>query len=564
MDARGLKKFSFIGGRSPSARGMAVLIALLCLLGSFASGLVIGLPLRAHQIVLAAGLIAATLAAGFAITRLVPGFKLSWAYLTSFIAAAGLIAAGMIFHFSTRITFIDTLVFWTAAAYALWMLALTGIGSLPIGPKSMGIALIQPALIWLVLWCAVEMQAAPIVPILLLVVAIFASTIVIFFNEYLFSIMFVGGVSGMNQLSQFLRGVRGEQVDLDVGHKIDALVQYLKFKHGNRETVLLAPWLHCGPLRSVGGGNLSSTCIAKLNNRHGPSYFLHVPCGHEYNPSGDVSKQVLDTIEKGGWSELNASRVVRCGKDGISVAGQRLGDAYLLAFSSLLIDDYDIGIFSALRERHRDKKVLFIDSHLNPPMDVCDYVGAFSGRAADVGALADELIDKLSKEPLSKASIGAAFSKQQSGRDCYTVFAMAVRTEGQRHSTEGQRHSTAIYFASDLNGLSEGELKDVLAAGASLGADDVLPFTTDSHGLVVKSLISRHDLPMDLVASVMKKAVDSIARAEAAYGEARVKGVRVMGSSYYELTTLVNIMTRVMPVLFLVLFIFLAVFLWIS
>lgn len=488
------------------------------------------------------------LVAGPLIGRLVEGFKPKWAYLIVLFNQLLLLGAFLVFRLSGRITFLDSIALWTVLAYTAWMLTLTGLGALRIGSKSVALSMLQPALMWLLLAGSVELHMEAL-PILIMAAGMTVSTLIVLFNEHLFSLVFAG-ISGMAELSKFFKGLRGEQVELDLGHHIDAPLQYVKFKlRGGRESVIVAPWLHSGPIRSVGGGNLSTQCIEELNRDYGNSYFLHVPSSHEYNPSAKVAERVVDAIKPLGYEPLRVSKAVKAEGEGIIVRGQRFNDVFLVSLASELIDDYDITIFASLREKHKDKKVVFIDSHPNYPMKRCINVEAFSREARIIEGLIAEVLKKLSKEPLRKADVGTAL--QAHGQ--YSVFALAIETGGE----------TILYFVADTNGFSENETRAIRETAKDLGIDHTLFFTTDTHAFSVKALIERPDIPKGVMESVVRRAVADIGPAEFAYGEDVLKGVRILGETYYELATLVNIMARVTPVLFLLFFLFLTVALWI-
>lgn len=547
MDTRDFSKFSFVSMTGPGIGRLVLLIALLGVAAGLGAGALLQGRLAIEPWAFTAGFVACNLVSGFLVHKIVRGFKAKWAYFTVLVNETSLIVIASLFIFSSKITFFDSLVLWTSVSYTVWMLVLSGIGSVRIGPKAVLISFVQPAALWSLFIASLRITPQDLAaPLAIMGVGVVVSTLVILLTEHVFSLVFVG-ISGLSELSKFLKGLRGEHASLDIGRNIDALVQYLMFRT-DKEHVLLAPWLHSGPLRSVGGGDLSTQCIEKLNKAHGESYVFHVPSNHEYNPSGDVSGRIVGAVAKPSYQPLRASRVVAVGNADLGVTGQRLNDAYLLSLSGKRIDDYDISIFSSLRDLHKKEKIIFVDSHQNPPMKECVNVEAFSAEAKALEALVDEMLQKLSKEPLAPAKVGTAISSFGQS----SVFAMAVKSK-----------ETALYFIADINGFSPKEIQAVRDAAGKCGADKTLLFTTDTHSLSVKALVEKPDMPRDVIDSVISKAFGGLRDAEFAYGEGLVKNVRILGKTYYELVTIVRIMTRVIPVLFVLFFLFLGILLWI-
>lgn len=333
MDARDFKKFSFVTVSSPATWGVVLLIAIISVAVGLASETVIEPKLMISPILFAIGFLLVNLFAAFLIDTLVKGFKAKWGYFIALLGQILFVASILLFRLSVHISFIDSMVLWSAVTYTMWMLSLTGLGSLKLGAKSVTFSLIQPALVLALIFMSVQIVDDVFIPLALLAGSIVVSTLILLFNEHMFSLVFAG-ISGMAELSKFFKGLRGEQVALEIGHNINALLQYLIFKANGEKNVLVAPWLHSGPIRSVGGGNLSTQCIEELNNEYADSYFLHVPSSHQYNPSGKVAERVVDAIGAGEYAPLKVSDVVRAEKNGITALGQRFNDVHLISLSS--------------------------------------------------------------------------------------------------------------------------------------------------------------------------------------------------------------------------------------
>ncbi len=549
MEASEFKKFSFVTVKTPDALGVAALIALMGIVVFLGANQILEGRLEIPSAAFALLFVICNLVPGLIVAGLVRHFKLKWAYMMIFINQLAVIAVTLLSSMSSRISLFDGLVLWTTIAYTLWMFALSGLGSVKIGFKSLLISIIQPVFIWALVMLSIDMGTIELaLPLAMMAIGIVVSTLVILYTEHLFSLVFTN-ISAMGELSKFMKGIRGDQASLSIGHNMDALMQYMRFKVGGKDNVIVAPWLHSGPLRGVGGGNLSTQCIQKLNKEHGDSYFLHVPSNHEYNPSVDVSGRVVRAIENLHYEPLNVSKVISSEEGGITIFGQRLNDTYMLTVSSTHIDDYDISIFARLRDKYEGKKVLFIDSHPNFPLKKCINVESFTRQAELIEKLVGDVMKRLETEQMTGASVGTAMQFFED----YSAFAMVIRAA-----------ETALYFALDANGLSPSEMEKVHVIAKGLGIDRVLFYTTDTHSLSVKALMNRPDLPRAVMESTITRALKDIKSAAGfAYGESVLNDVRILGKSYYELTTVVKIMARVMPVLFGLLFLFLAVTLWI-
>jgi len=548
MEASEFKKFSFVTVKTPDALGVAALIALMGIVVFLGANQILEGRLEIPSAAFALLFVICNLVPGLIVAGLVRHFKLKWAYMMIFINQLAVIAVTLLSSMSSRISLFDGLVLWTTIAYTLWMFALSGLGSVKIGFKSLLISIIQPVFIWALVMLSIDMGTIELaLPLAMMAIGIVVSTLVILYTEHLFSLVFTN-ISAMGELSKFMKGIRGDQASLSIGHNMDALMQYMRFKVGGKDNVIVAPWLHSGPLRGVGGGNLSTQCIQKLNKEHGDSYFLHVPSNHEYNPSADISGKVVRSVEQTAHERLKVSRIVKTEENGVVVRGQRFNDAYLISLSSTHIDDYDISIFASLRDKYKNKRVVFVDSHPNVPLKECINVETFSSEAGLIEQLIDDVISKLSHAEMSIASVGTAIQYFED----YSAFAMVIRSA-----------ETMLYFIVDANGLSASEMETLRDIAKNIGIDRVLFFTTDTHSLTVKSLMHRPDLPRAVMESTIQRAFNDLKPAEFAYGESLLKNVRILGKTYYELSTMVKVMARVMPVLFLLLFLFMTVMLWI-
>jgi len=507
-------------------------------------------PFAIHPALFAGGLIVMTLVPAYLIKNIIPHFKTRWALFMALINLLLFAGAFAVFLFSSRVTVVDTTVIWSTLCFTLWLLTFTAISGLKMGPRTLSLSLVQPAIGWLLVIAALGFAPGDLLfPLLLMLFGIAFSAGTLLFSDHLFSLVFYG-MSGFTELSMFLKGVRGEASSLRLGHNIDALLQYLMFKQGETEKVIVAPWLHSGPLREVGGGSLSTKCISRLNYNFGDSYILHVPSNHELNPSSDVTSQILQAVkeEKRKYSQLEVTGIVELEKDGIRIMGQRLNNIYLIFLSSPVIDDYDVSIFAGLRDKFKSKRMIFIDSHPNLPLKECFNVEQFTKESRLIEQMVEAIVFELEDADAAPAKIGTGFQTV----DSLSVFSLVFET----------RKGKTLYFIADANGFSPGEKRRIRRIAEKLGIKDSIVATTDTHSLSLKNLLVREDLPEEIIESTIKSALET-ADAKFSYGETSLKDVRILGKTYYDLLTTTRILSRVIPLLYLLFFIILVVLLWV-
>jgi predicted neutral ceramidase superfamily lipid hydrolase len=261
-----------------------------------------------------------------------------------------------------------------------------------------------------------------------------------------------------------------------------------------------------------------------------------------------MEEMILDNIKEGQYEDLRVSDFVIENDGDMDVTGQRLNDLYFLTISCAHIDDYDLSIIASIRQKHKGKDLMIVDSHPNSPMVTCNNVHPFSKEAYMLDQLVERVVDKLSKKPLRKAKIGTSILNVHD----YTIFSLLI---------EGKEKT--LYFIEDTNGITESETELITNIAASEGIKNVRLLSTDTHALSLSSLIKRRDTPKKFIKESIEKAMENLKCVKIYNGETLLNGVKIFGEAYYELATMVRILSRVTPVLFLLLFLFLSLFLWI-
>jgi predicted neutral ceramidase superfamily lipid hydrolase len=532
-------KFKFVSLASPTTAKGIFLNILVGLGFGFGINATIWQSRVLDSYLLALTLILLSMASSLAVNKIVPRFKLNWAFfITAFNQILLLIAlAGSMF--SSRLTIADALSVWAVLAFTIWMLAFIGLAGLRIRVRAISMALAQPVLTMLLTLSALAFPPiAVVIPIMSFAIGATFVILLLLFSDHLFSLAFYG-ISGFVELSHFLKGVRGEQVSISFGHHINALIQAFKISNSQGESFIVAPWLHSGPLRSVGGGSLSTNLIHKLNKTNPNSYCLHVPSNHEFNPSADVSGRIVKAIKEANANEakLMASELVEVELNGFEAYGMRLNDTFFISFSNKDIDDYAVSVFTTIRAKFHDKKIMFIDSHPNYPLKNCSNVEVMSKEAKDLDDLVGRLIGVLEKKKQYPAKTGFAFKKLED----ISAFALTLEFNKNRY----------LFFAADTNGWSPGEQKKISKLASSMGIDKTLLFTTDSHSMEIKRLIQRDELPESVIRECI---IDSRNTSDTKLGfiELNIPDVKILGKAYYELLTAVRLMTRILPVLYIV------------
>jgi len=547
-DAKDFKKYTFITRGGQSTMRSLFLLCVVCVIFSFAVEKAGIASLTISFAFFCVGFILANMLSGLVISELLRNFKKEWSMFIVLINVAFLIVIVLFSILSDRIDLLDSMILWAVFSFTIWLLSIMGLTGREVNLWSISASLFQPFAVWLMMFASFGLRINTVIEPLVLIGGMTAAiALSMKYMDHLSSLI-VTETSGFVLLSDFLKGLHGETTSLNVGRKVRAYLQYLTIKQAGNVKFLIMPWLHAGPLRSVGGGNLATGCIRELNLTNPGSYMMHAPSDHEYNPSDDVIDSVVEEVTAADTKPLKASKLVRIEEAGKTVTGQRLNDIYLITLGAKDIDDYQLSIFWGMRQKHSDKKIIIADMHLNCPLEEIYDVEDQTEDAVMTEKLIDEVVKKLEKSRMEKAEIGTAVRFI----DDYSVFSMAVKTGKQK----------VVYFIADTNGLNPGEREFLKTQGEKMGAE-VITMSTDTHSPQVKMLLSRPDIPHPELAAVMTEAL-ATEEAEVGYSEKWVENVRILGKTYYELVVLTKLLSRIIPVIILLFFVFFILFLWIN
>lgn len=331
---------------------------------------------------------------------------------------------------------------------------------------------------------------------------------------------------------------------LDFGTEIDALIQTLRLKTGNEESVISLPWLHPGPLRYIGGGSMSSSLIDSLNGdqeeeRNG--YFWHVPSSHEEDPCDPVTiERIFDKSlsEEPDYKE-EATRILKKENECMEIYGQRLDDVYLVLLNVRKVDDYEISIFRNIREK-AGKKIVFVDMHHHEPEEEGGILLRGGKKAEILSQVILELLDDLEKEKEYQIKIGM----EVSGDRKFMTLVEEVADEKY------------LFLTMDRNGIPK-KLKEKLRdIEKGKRYDRTIFLTTDAHK---SSEFLDEDEEFHLPsADLIDKASSKLKKAQVGLHEGELKDVKVLGKESYSFEASVNFSLHLFPILLvLVYFLFL-------
>jgi len=559
METEDFRKFSFVTKQSPRKSRVAVYMSVVGIIFAYISTLLIAKdhdPLFAKSFVYFVFIyIVVPMAAGAIVGTTIKEFKVKWSLFTAFINEVLLGVILISSQLTSGINNLDALIIWSIFSFALWMLSIVGLSGSKKWSKNIALSMLQPALVFGLIPMSPHVLGEVFIGKASLAVlgsGILAVFLVFLLIEYLFSIVF-SGVSAFAILSGFLKGVRGEYASIDFGKSTNAFLQYLKIVRGKAKTFLVAPWLHGGPIKGVGGGDLSRVLIGAMNEEYKDSYFMHVPCNHEVNPmTKDSTEKILKIIgaDKNKTKPVRISRLIEETEKGITLAGQKINDIYLIFITIEGADDFDTSIFWGLQTKYDGKKIIFIDTHLNKPLETYGNVTIFSEETKTIIDMVDKVIKKLEKEPLDSAKIGTSLKEFSDG-----YYAYSMTLDAGSHKT--------VYVIFDTNGISSEVRELVLEAIKDHGIKEYVVMTTDTHSSSISAMIYGESMNREEIDRLIEESMENPEDAEISYANTRIPDVKILDFAYYELITITRILSRVIPLMFFVLFLFVILILWI-
>lgn len=153
-----------------------------------------------------------------------------------------------------------------------------------------------------------------------------------------------------------------------LGKDIEVPYQVLAFEGKKQKYVFAVPWLHPGPIGTI-GGNMPSELRKVLSTRFEDAVFLHTYVDHTHDPiSSDIIVPKLHNLTseilKNSKKILKGTRAIKIEKDGITLIGQRLGNVFVFfsSFAPEITEDVETSIGLMLLEKFNGRAI-FVDAH---------------------------------------------------------------------------------------------------------------------------------------------------------------------------------------------------------
>lgn len=264
------------------------------------------------------------------------------------------------------------------------------------------------------------------------------------------------GIRLMDLVSLTLREFMGlpvaENPFKDTGEKTEALYQTLQFNRKGKDVLLALPWLHPGPLGSI-GGHLPTRLQDMLRNSGREPIFLHTYVDHSMDAiflDSSVKKLVDVTRNlKKGFDK--ATHIVTMNKRGVTLAGQRFGSIYMFvsSFAPAMTEDVKPELGTQLLLRFNGK-VLLVDAHnsTGPEEEEMTNIGLNDKRGRALLECVNELAAKLDNEKEHPIRVGAATIEKEEFSE--------VGIEGMSALVMQIGRQKALYVILNANNLAPG------------------------------------------------------------------------------------------------------------
>ena len=322
----------------------------------------------------------------------------------------------------------------------------------------------------------------------------------------------------------------------NTGEKTDVLYQALSIEQEQVRHLMTVPWLHPGPLGSI-GGNLPAELRHHLNQKFQNVTFLHTYVDHTLDPifMDDVIQNIEELTDK-LFSESvlidTATKVFRIHQDGITLHGLRAGNIYVLfsSFAPDMTEDISPDIGKEILSKYRDN-ILLIDCH--------NSVGFWGMEAESMRPEDDKahLLVKAVDSMRDMLSSAQSFPIQAGMAGC------EVEIPGIRHISVlvfRIDNQTSAFVTLDANNLLPGLRESACENLKSLDINQCEILTTDSHlGQEAMRMFGKvgtvgRDALIKIIVDQAKKAQGKIGPAKLRYGFGRFEA-KVLGHIFEKL-----------------------------
>ncbi len=307
----------------------------------------------------------------------------------------------------------------------------------------------------------------------------------------------------------------------DIGKKITIPFQALKFKTKKESYAIAVPWLHPGPIESV-GGKLPRVLNSTLRENFSDSVFFHTYVDHTLNPTsinnvvgGIVALMSKNSLFKGFCQK--ASKFIIAEKNGARVLAQKIGKHYffITTFAPKLTEDIVPAVGLSLLEKFSNNAI-FVDAHnsFTAGEDEIENIGFGDERVKNLALSLEMARKKVDSAAQHKFKIKILTSEQKFldyGINEVSLIAFEIA---------GQKAAIAVLDANNLNPQFRAALLKELK---SIGFEISEVVTTDAHlgDFLVKKYgqtgVLGADIVRDEITSLAKKALAQLEPAKASY-----------------------------------------------
>lgn len=349
------------------------------------------------------------------------------------------------------------------------------------------------------------------------------------------------GTEGTSEIEQFLEAI-SIPMEVTVG------VMAFRSKHGLK-ALLVAPWVHPGPMGHVGGSDLPAKLHSLLSDLTPNVVVAHGPSTHDRNPVSSLeceklASEIRDIVAHSRY-DRSVSKFVHVSSGRATVCAQ-IFDKSSLMISSLApnpTDDIDPATAHAAVQAAKLaglQDAVFIDAHncLQEGVGLTHFGTQDSRDIIEASSVA-------AKQALTSRTRGlkvgfamrGPFCPEDDGLGRRGIQVLVVEVAGQ----------SSAYILFDGNNMVPGLREEILASVHSL-VDEAEVMTSDNHSVNV-TMDSFNPIGMKLdraklmktTEEVVKEAIDDLEEVEVAVGTGVVSGLKVFGpETSARLSTAVN------------------------
>ncbi|HIJ99126.1 TPA: DUF2070 family protein [archaeon] len=349
------------------------------------------------------------------------------------------------------------------------------------------------------------------------------------------------GIATFDLLSfAILEYVAPEQINRNpfkaIGKNVSVPNQAIKFETRKNKYLLAIPWLHPGPVESI-GGKLPSALVSKLKKKFSNAVFLHTYVDHSLNPVflGKSLSKIISLLLNGRKFSGNSSKCtkfINLEFKGVKLLAQKIGNKYFFisTFAPKVTEDIVPAVGLTLLEKF-SKNAIFIDAHNSFSLeeDESEAIGFGDKRISNLISAIDLSKKKLDKEK----QYSFKFSLINSEKEFLDHGVKGIRILAFEISNQ----KVAIVVL-DTNNLVPEFRENALKKLKSIGFNIAEVVTTDTHlgDFVVKMYgqigLRGAEILENEIISLAQKSISNLEKARASYSYAEIE-TKVFGEKTF-------------------------------